>query len=201
MRYLPIHEWRKKAIASSVLKTQELRESGVSIPGRLEKAADSDTDKRALTFVLSDESIDRHGDIIRIDGWDIAQYKANPVMLWGHDQSSLPIARATDVWVEGKRLMARAEFPTADVSQFADRVYRMFVDGFLSAVSIGGIPLDWDYDRDADIFVIKQIELLEFSAVAVPANPNALISREMQVSGKTETKRYEPYLLEAEIYS
>lgn len=198
MEYLPIHEWRRKAIAT---KGAAIRDTGVSIPGQLVKALNKESDKRKLTFVLSDETIDRHGDVIRIDGWDLEQYRKNPVVLWAHDHSIPPIAKATGIWVEDKRLMAEAEFPTAEVSQFADRIYRMFQDGLLSAVSIGGVPTDYDYEPEADVFVIKQIELLEFSAVTVPANPNALISREMRVSGEPTTNRWEPFSLEAEIYS
>jgi len=33
-----------------------------------------DSDKRTITFIASDESVDRDGDIIKIAGWDLSNY-------------------------------------------------------------------------------------------------------------------------------
>jgi len=57
-----------------------------------------------MRVVASDESTDRYGDIIRVSGWDLKNYRANPIVLFGHDAKS-PVGTA-DVYVQGTQLMA-----------------------------------------------------------------------------------------------
>jgi hypothetical protein len=66
--------------------------------------------KRTLTFTISTSSVDRMGDTIKVDGWKLEQYRKNPVVLWAHDASLLPLAKATKVWTEGQKLKSIAEF-------------------------------------------------------------------------------------------
>ncbi len=137
-------------------------------------------DKRHLIFTISDESVDRYGDVIYLDGWDWEDFLKNPVVPFGHDYASLPVARALDVWREGKALKALTEWPAAELSGFGDRVYRHYLEGYLNAVSVGFSPREWAWaeepGRSLGINFYQQ-DLLEFSAVTVPANPNALIDK------------------------
>jgi hypothetical protein len=55
-------------------------------------------DDRTITCVGSVEKIDRDNDVVVIQGVDIKNYKDNPIVLWAHDQKSLPIAKATKVF-------------------------------------------------------------------------------------------------------
>ena len=41
-----------------------------------------------ITFVASDETEDRLGDVLRSDGWDLEAYRRNPVFLWAHDYTA-----------------------------------------------------------------------------------------------------------------
>jgi hypothetical protein len=41
-------------------------------------------DTHGTDFVLSDESEDRMGDVIRSDGWILNQFKRNPIALFQH---------------------------------------------------------------------------------------------------------------------
>jgi HK97 family phage prohead protease len=143
-------------------------------------------DKRVLRWTISTGCIDRERDCISVNGWDLGNYKQNPVVLWGHDGSSLPIGRAFDIGVEGDALKASVEFIPADTperGQFAEAVYRLAKDGFLAATSVGFRPTKWaftdDPERGADDWFpgidFEQQELVEFSVVTVPANPEALI--------------------------
>ena len=68
----------------------------------------------------------------------------------------------------------------ADVSAFAASIFKMFEQRFLRSVSVGFMPKDFKRIEDDDgnflgIEFIKQ-ELLEFSAVPVPANSDALVA-------------------------
>ena len=52
-------------------------------------------------FVLSDESVDRMGDVIRASGWSLKAFKSNPIALFGHDHNSI-LGVWENVRVEGK---------------------------------------------------------------------------------------------------
>ena len=65
---------------------------------------------QAMTVALSTDEVDRHGDIISADGWQLDAYLENPVVLWAHDHRRPPIGRAVQVWREPHRLLARLEF-------------------------------------------------------------------------------------------
>ena len=47
-----------------------------------------------VTFVLSTDDVDRHGDVVEPGGWRLAAYLRNPVLLWAHDYRHPAIGRA-----------------------------------------------------------------------------------------------------------
>jgi len=123
-----------------------------------------------VEFVVSTGDVDAHGEIINVDGIDLKDFKKNPVVLWGHDGFNLPIAKATKIWKSDGKLMARAMFYLKD--EFANKVYNYILDGFLNAVSIGGMVKEWGEDG----ITISKLLMKEFSVVSIPANQNALVS-------------------------
>jgi HK97 family phage prohead protease len=129
---------------------------------------------RKMAFTISTAAVDRDGDTIDPKGWDLSNYKRSPVVLWAHDHSQLPIARATHVWHDGRGLHAEVEFPPRGLYQFADVVHDMVKAGFLSSTSVGFLPKSSRPNRTGGQGIM-QAELLEFSIVAVPANPGALV--------------------------
>ncbi len=135
-------------------------------------------DGRSMTFTISTDSVDRMGDTIAVDGWKLDAYSKNPVVLFAHDASSLPVAKATKIWKDGNKLKAEAEFTPAGVARFNDTVYEMIKGGFLNATSVGFAPLKYAFTDDPQrrfgIDFLEQ-ELLEFSVVPVPANSEALV--------------------------
>jgi HK97 family phage prohead protease len=143
-------------------------------------------EKRALRFTISTATVDRELDRIALAGWDLANFRRNPVVLWGHDATRLPIGRAFDLRIEDAALKASVEFiptDTPEAGQFAEAVYRLALQGFIAATSVGFRPLKWDYTEDeargADDWFpgidFEEQELVELSVVTVPANPEALI--------------------------
>ena len=132
------------------------------------KASPSD-EEYTLNFVGSSETPDRHGDVVKSDGWRLDSYKANPVFLWGHDHRQLPIGKAVNVKVnkKEKRLEFKIKFAVEEYA-FAATVYKLFKSGFLNATSVGFMVHDWEYDEKEDKFVLTDSELLELSAVTVP---------------------------------
>src|SRR4029077_17430047 len=59
-------------------------------------------------YVLSDETVDRYGEVIQADGWDLSEFKAdrNPIALFNHNSDAV-IGRWEKVRIEGKRLLGR----------------------------------------------------------------------------------------------
>jgi hypothetical protein len=104
--------------------------------------------ERSLDFVISTDTVDRMGDTIDVEGWDLGNYRKNPVVLWAHDSSLMPVAKASNIRVEDGKLKARAEFMPADMSTFADSVFRALKGGFLSAVSVGFAPVKYAFSDE-----------------------------------------------------
>ena len=137
--------------------------------------ASSPNDDRPLTVVASDESVDRFGDVVGADGWDLWAYKRNPVFLWAHDYTRTPIGRSSWVGIDGTRLVATLEFAPTEFAQEVETLYRQ---RFLRAVSVGFRAQAFSFrkGRDGNVEGVEYTgqELLELSAVPVPANPSAL---------------------------
>ena len=131
--------------------------------------------ERTIRFVISTGSVDRDRDTIAPAGWKFDAFKKNPVVLWAHDYRKLPIAKAVEIEVRDDKLVATAEFATADMNPLAESVYRMLKGGFLRATSVGFEPKRHVYNEDRRGVDFIEQELLEFSVVPVPANPEALM--------------------------
>lgn len=149
-----------------------------------------DESARIVEFIASDETVDSYGDVIVAENWNLDRFKSNPVLLWGHQTSQPPIGSVPRVWVDGTKLMARAQFLAEGVNDFADKVWRIVVAGALRAVSVGfwptTPPVEILNDKGEWTGGYKWIgqELMELSVVCVPANPNALIA-EARAAGMT----------------
>ena len=134
---------------------------------------------RQIKFTVSTAAQDRDGDVIQQDGWDLSNYIRNPVVLLNHKSSELPIAKCIAIGLEGGVLKATIEFvPQAFpiIGDIAESVYQLCLAGYLNATSVGFRPLEWDWaSDDSNGVVFSKQELLEFSIVSVPSNPQALI--------------------------
>lgn len=132
------------------------------------KAASIDESKYQATFVISDESTDRQGEIIKQDGWKLDNYLQNPVVLFGHDSYDLPIGKTVDIYTEGDKTYAVIEFAAA-IYDKAATIWEMVKGGILRTVSVGFINEEYEGNE------LTKNELLEISIVPVPANPNAIL--------------------------
>jgi HK97 family phage prohead protease len=145
-----------------------------------EKGADIREEERTARFIASDESVDRYGDVVMQDGWDLKAFRRNPVFLWMHNQDR-PIGTVKPIEVADGRLMATVKFYDAGDSPLSDFLWRLVKKRKLNAVSVGFSVKSADAyeairdenDRVTGYRFLEQ-ELLELSLVAVPANPNAL---------------------------
>jgi HK97 family phage prohead protease len=132
--------------------------------------------------IVSTDAVDRHGEVVEVEGLDLAPYLANPVVLWAHDSTSLPVAKTTGLIREGGKLIARMQFAVKE-SAFAKEVYDLLVGGYLNAFSIGFIAHEMEGNK------YTKGELLEYSVVPVPANAQALVvARDAGLSTKQVEK-------------
>lgn len=130
---------------------------------------------RTSAFTISTGSRDRDGDTIDPKGWELEPYKRNPVVLFGHDSGSLPIGKAVNIWTDSRGLHVEMQWPEKGVYPFADTVHDMVKAGFLNATSVGFLVRESRPTRAG--LEITKAELLEFSIVNLPSNPQALVMR------------------------
>ena len=140
---------------------------------------DSDADDRTLEFVGSTEKWDRDDEIILSSAWMLDQYRQNPVVLFAHNHSIPAIGKTTSVGVnKDGELKFKVKFAEKSEHGFADTVYNLYKGGYMKAVSVGLMPLEWEYGKTAEepYRVITKAELSELSMVNVGANPEALVT-------------------------
>jgi HK97 family phage prohead protease/HK97 family phage major capsid protein len=141
-----------------------------------------------LEFVLSDETPDRLDDIILSDGWDLSNFKKNPIALFNH-KSDFPIGKWHNLHVDAdkKQLRGKLELAPVGTSPRIDEIHKLIDAGILKAVSVGFKPIETRPRKESDwgSFFVKS-ELVETSLVSVPANPNALaIAKSLKISPET----------------
>lgn len=127
-----------------------------------------------LAYVMSDETVDRMGDVIEAKGWDLASFQKNPIALFGHDHNFV-IGHWTDVKVVGRALVGKLNLLPKGISSRLDEIRAAVDAGILRAVSVGfAADAKMAEPNNTGGFLIRSAELLECSLVAVPANPSAL---------------------------
>lgn len=150
---------------------------------------------RVVAFRMTDETPDRHNEVVIAKGVDFKEYKENPLVLWLHNSvfqtinlKKLPIGRTIKIWhnkeekaVDGWVLFLDDE---VDRTGLSEDVYRMVQAGAITKGSIGFSAKNDDirsaseeelttYGLSKYGVIFDKIKLLEFSIVPIPANPNA----------------------------
>lgn len=142
-------------------------------------------DERTVRFKISSEVVDRDGDTLIAKGCDFTNFAKNPQFLSFHNYHEYPLGIPKNWGVEGNSVYCDVYFPTveelstnpeqaSEKAKLVDFTYNCYKTGMLNAVSVGFIPKDLEPDQKTGGNVIKEWELLEFSAVAVPANQDAI---------------------------
>lgn len=145
-----------------------------------------------MEFVLSDETPDRMDDIIMSGGWDLTNFKNNPIALFNHNPNFV-IGKWANLHVDpkNKQLRGHLELAPAGTSPRIDEIRKLIEADILKAVSVGFRPIERKSRNEKDQFgfsgsVFHKSELVETSLVAVPANPNALaVAKSLKISPAT----------------
>lgn len=146
------------------------------------QAESPDPGRPVIDFAASTDQVDRYQEIIDPAGWVLENYQRNPVFQACHSYCEITdtIGRAEITEVRGNMLFQRVLFAT-EANPLAAVAYGLYKGKFLSAVSVGFSPLAWqDFSAEEAAAnggcrrrYTKQ-ELMEVSAVSIPANPGAL---------------------------
>lgn len=137
---------------------------------------------KTIDFRVVTAAQDRHGTVIDAAGMDLTGYRNNPVVLFNHDYNRV-VGRSPGIAMRGGDIIGPVEFDEKDA--FAADVLRKVESGYLSGASAGFLVHDQEGNR------ITRAELVEFSIVSVPSNPEALAMRTFRSIGGREI-RYVP---------
>jgi hypothetical protein len=144
-----------------------------------------DVSERSAKFIISTPTPDRSDDVVDPLGVMLDNYRKNPVCFYDHGFSGItqPIGKCEDA--DGNLAMVVTKEGIEATCYFADsyeanQIYELVKGGFLRSASINMTPLDAEVRSDGGAgrsrpgLLIKEWELLEFSVVAIPDNPEAV---------------------------
>ena len=150
--------------------------------------------QRDISFVVTDISengefegyistyydVDSYGTYFLPGAWDrsIERFNAGEVIpvLWSHDRTK-PIGKCTELRSDDKGLWAHGKLTMEDPQ--AKTAYAHMKDESVLGLSVG-FEMDYDaleYNQELDAYGIADADLMEYSVVVFPANPNAKITQ------------------------
>ena len=134
-------------------------------------ATNEPSDSVYIEGYASTQDVDRQGDVVPASVWEagIKNYLKNPIILAQHDYDD-PVGRMVQHRVDSTGLWVKARISAAA------EIFNLVKDGVVTAFSVGFRVIDAEYNAATELFVIKQLELVEISVVSVPANQNTLFS-------------------------
>jgi len=134
--------------------------------------------ERTIKHFISTDTIDRYNEILNPKGMKDDNYSKNPVVLYSHnlgffstpEPSKSIIGKSLYRAIEEHGVLAKTKF--AD-TLLANDVMMFNKEGFMNTWSVGWMPLCEPVTKD-NAQLYNAWELLEYSAVIIPANPDAV---------------------------
>lgn len=123
-----------------------------------------------IKAVISTNSPNRYDEIVNSKGARLDNYRKNPVVLFNHNSNIPPIGKNINIAVYENEIVALTKFANTQLAKDIETLYK---DGFMNAFSIGFIPNKVDTNERGQI-VYNDWEMLEYSCVPIPANPEAI---------------------------
>lgn len=162
---------------------------------RAMKDAPKQSGERTFRYVMSTENaVGFFRDVVKVAGWDLDDFKKRQQpFLFGHNvaENRPPLGRMDKVKKEkmpyGRVLAGDAEFTPEGVSEFNDMIHDMVESGFMPGGSVGFNVLAARKPTDREMktipnvnefsSIIERAQLVEFSAVPVGMDPDAVKMR------------------------
>lgn len=105
--------------------------------------------------------------------WDLSRFLKNPVILWAHDNTKIPIGKASEVeFVPGVGLKMRVHFASERANKCAEEIFQCVKEEIVRAVSVGFTPGESTTNADGTVLLSANI-LNEVSFVPVGADEDA----------------------------
>ena len=147
-----------------------------------------DIEKRQVKWIISTGSLDRDLDRLNPSGCEHENYDKNPVVLVDHNWTTDSIvARNINIEVSENEIIATSQFPPIGELPLSDEIFKKIVNKLINAVSIGFRTMEYAKNNEGG-YDINLWELLEYSFVAIPTNPEALQKGKKEVDGLDEAK-------------
>lgn len=161
---------------------EQIRKAYLQVQQKMDEWGDTGS----FEVIASTDAVDRHGEIVKQDGWELDNYKKNPVVLINHRYNVESICwKATDVYVEDNKLIIKGVFAPNELGQEIRKLYEAW---FLKTVSVWFIAKS---RNEANWREITKQELIELSFIPVPANPDA-VDRLKELENKYGVKFTDP---------
>ena len=138
-------------------------------------------DKKTRTIVgtATTPTPDRMGDIVESKG---IRFKNPMPLLWQHKHDkpvgTVRFNKPTDEGIDFEaQLPDTSEMPDSSaVKQRIEEAWDSVQLGLVPAVSIGFMPIEWNFMKDSDGIHFMESEVYELSLVTIPANAEAIIT-------------------------
>jgi len=179
----------------------------LAITRAYDAAADVDRDARTVTATINTDAVDRYKTVICPEGGDFTAYRKNPIVLYEHGRTEAVPVIGRNLWIKAQRrkLIAKTQFLPEGTSPLADTVFSLYAEGFLNGWSIqfrpiaDGRPTPDEVRARPELADCERLyrswELLEYSAVCVPGNPEATraaLARGLRLPGWPEPESGHP---------
>ena len=147
-------------------------------------------------FIISTSTRDRHKTILNPEGWNLDNYRKNPIVgyqhniygsMFGDDNPDMLLGHSEVYLDTAGDLIGVPEFEPEDINPLAAKIAKKIKFGTIRATSVGFYPLANDkgeegyYGKGAEArgkenetYYFYGQELLEWSIVNLPSNPDAI---------------------------
>ncbi len=134
-------------------------------------------EKCEIDFIICDNTLNRKGWRLLVEGIDTVGFLKNPVCIVQHDMWTLSVGKWKNLRVENSQFLGTLEFDKNDDD--AIKLYWKYIDGFMNAVSLHIAPIEESSDpamleKGQMLATITKSDLLEISLVTVPGQKNAV---------------------------
>lgn len=173
-----------------------MSELRAGVPVETRAARDDETAPNGEDFhvqiIASSEAVARDGGVIPMEAWQdggLTSYRRNPVVLFAHKHRRLPVAKSVQTRVNEGAGTLLEWWRFHEETDLSRQLRELYSRGFMRAASVGFRVLnsvtptsqkgktildEVGVNPDSVEWVATEAELLETSAVAVPADPEAL---------------------------
>lgn len=161
------------------------------IQGQVREIPEDVEFSRTIEFIISTATRDRHGTVLNPENWQLDNFNRNGIVGYQHNVYGKDLCSGPDpdavigigkAWQEDHKLIGSVRFEPREINPLAEKIFRKVIHGTLKATSVGFYPIgEGRYGEGEErrggsneTFYFDGQELLEFSIVNIPSNPDAV---------------------------